>query len=534
MLPLQKQDLNTCLLFSLENILFSVDIAEVESIIEPQAITELPVMPFFVDGGFSFREHAATAINLKKILRLKDSETNTRSALVVTTNTGNALGFKVDRVIDIVDRESFTPRHAMFSVPGIEVQHLEKHGLVIQVSFSTLINQVETFSSEAWQQALGKIGDTTEQQSEDCAIAEGVKTADRNEENQFKDGNFDTLEEMADATPPLEIEESAITSAGDEATGEIEELQNETDNAAAFEEAKAVEEILENEQHLEPPIAEEKVESQVPFTNIVHHHVVADAKRGAEDHNPLSSDADTSPSTDSEIDEVPVFIQAEIPEATEKTAELIDNFEDVDRPRFSVVGIDELETEQAITFKEFRLRRSHRNIFKPRSRIPFLIGGVSLVVVIGALYFYAEKIPALPSLLTKQAQEHSADMVTTTSVQTQAQLSSNKGVVGASEIQRVVEIDTPTISITVDRPASSNAKNTQKPPMKVLLGEKANHAGTNAVSTRHVVKSGDTLWRIAETVLEDPYRYPELARASGINNPDLIFPGDIVTVTVAK
>ncbi|MBD3669505.1 MAG: LysM peptidoglycan-binding domain-containing protein [Gammaproteobacteria bacterium] len=46
----------------------------------------------------------------------------------------------------------------------------------------------------------------------------------------------------------------------------------------------------------------------------------------------------------------------------------------------------------------------------------------------------------------------------------------------------------------------------------------------------HVVVKGDTLWDIAERYVKDPFRYPELARLSGIRNPDLIYPGDIVVI----
>ena len=46
----------------------------------------------------------------------------------------------------------------------------------------------------------------------------------------------------------------------------------------------------------------------------------------------------------------------------------------------------------------------------------------------------------------------------------------------------------------------------------------------------HVVERGDTLWDIAEAYLNDPFRYPELAQLSGIVNPDLIYPGEIVRI----
>ena len=48
----------------------------------------------------------------------------------------------------------------------------------------------------------------------------------------------------------------------------------------------------------------------------------------------------------------------------------------------------------------------------------------------------------------------------------------------------------------------------------------------------HVVRRGDTLWAIAARYLDDPYRYPELARLSDIRNPDLIYPGDEVRILI--
>lgn len=47
---------------------------------------------------------------------------------------------------------------------------------------------------------------------------------------------------------------------------------------------------------------------------------------------------------------------------------------------------------------------------------------------------------------------------------------------------------------------------------------------------RHRVVHGDTLWHIAKHYLGDPFRYPQLARLSRIRNPDLIYPGDLVTI----
>jgi nucleoid-associated protein YgaU len=46
----------------------------------------------------------------------------------------------------------------------------------------------------------------------------------------------------------------------------------------------------------------------------------------------------------------------------------------------------------------------------------------------------------------------------------------------------------------------------------------------------YTVVSGDTLFAIAERFYGDGNRYPEIAAASGIANPDLINVGQVVTI----
>ncbi|MDX6502515.1 MAG: hypothetical protein QOG23_5779 [Blastocatellia bacterium] len=46
----------------------------------------------------------------------------------------------------------------------------------------------------------------------------------------------------------------------------------------------------------------------------------------------------------------------------------------------------------------------------------------------------------------------------------------------------------------------------------------------------HTVESGDTLWAIAERFYGDGNKYQVIADASGIPNPDLIYPGQVLTI----
>ena len=46
----------------------------------------------------------------------------------------------------------------------------------------------------------------------------------------------------------------------------------------------------------------------------------------------------------------------------------------------------------------------------------------------------------------------------------------------------------------------------------------------------YTVVSGDTLWAIAERFYGDGNQYQKIASASGIANPDLIQPGQVLTI----
>jgi len=129
------------------------------------------------------------------------------------------------------------------------------------------------------------------------------------------------------------------------------------------------------------------------------------------------------------------------------------------------------------------------------------------------------------------------------------------------ESKEVLRIETGDFTLTIERPKSKKTEPTQQPEHKPVLEdeksqilktekqpllkteqpqpEKIDGPISKPVAARkmeilHIVVKGDTLWDIAARYLGDPFLYPELAKLSRINDPDLIYPGDIIRIIIKK
>ncbi len=70
---------------------------------------------------------------------------------------------------------------------------------------------------------------------------------------------------------------------------------------------------------------------------------------------------------------------------------------------------------------------------------------------------------------------------------------------------------------------SITEKANQKKPVKTVAKRKV---------IIHKIVKGDTLWAIAKRYVNNPYRYPELAKLSKIKNPNRIYPGNKVKIII--
>jgi LysM repeat protein len=113
---------------------------------------------------------------------------------------------------------------------------------------------------------------------------------------------------------------------------------------------------------------------------------------------------------------------------------------------------------------------------------------------------------------------------------------------GKKNVKLVLQDDRNLVLYAADGPAWSTHTETDNPPPPAaeaaeqtaadepVAEEAASEAAPEPAARTYTVVSGDTLWAIAERFYGDGSKYQVIADASGISNPDLIQPGQELTI----
>jgi nucleoid-associated protein YgaU len=113
---------------------------------------------------------------------------------------------------------------------------------------------------------------------------------------------------------------------------------------------------------------------------------------------------------------------------------------------------------------------------------------------------------------------------------------------GKKNVRLVLQDDRNLVLYAADGPAWSTHTETDAPPPEPAAAEASatgDGQATEAAVAEEVpepaartytVVSGDTLWAIAERFYGDGNKYQMIADASGVSNPDLIYPGQVLTI----
>ena len=488
---------------------------DVEGIIErPRLITKFPVMPEYALGAFLFRDHSATAISLRKKLRVREGEDSAKGPFIAARVRDAIVAFWVDEVKDVIEEKdtAWQPMPEMLAGGLFDRFAIREGELILHTSFAALLEaQVEIQSVARWAAsqidsgvmpvpspeartaAPDKTPQPVETSARDVAVerAAGTGAQDRDEDADIPRDTVEGSAEGATILPPEAGTDSSATSTTTEAKARA--------TAANVPEGSDVHEVGRS-----IPVQEASFQSTA---------VDATGDAGISTARQTTTTPEAHPYSRGAAQAVAVPSGGGVRSSAAVNAALA-----------------EVST---IT---------SRNIFEadrgPRSSMRYWLGGAVLAIAVLAAMLYAFS----PGFLGDARQPAASTPPATSAARDTAQAPVPTGADAARDAatpaaaspkpepatQQIVSIKSEALTLTVERPAGKDARPGAAKPAAAASGTAGRPADPN--TRTHVVVRGDTLWDIAKKHVGDPYRYPELAEFSNIRNPDLIYPGDIVRI----
>ncbi|MFU0783979.1 purine-binding chemotaxis protein CheW [Thermohydrogenium kirishiense] len=117
--------LNQIVIFKLNDEEFCVDIMDVLEIIRMQTITKVPDVPSFVEGIINLRGTVIPIIDLKKRLKLKLTNYDDDTRIIIIKINEKSVGFIVDSVTEVLHVENDSIKEAPDIIAGIGKEYIE-------------------------------------------------------------------------------------------------------------------------------------------------------------------------------------------------------------------------------------------------------------------------------------------------------------------------------------------------------------------------------------------------------------------------
>jgi chemotaxis signal transduction protein len=144
----------TWLVFRLGPCILCASALDVEGIIQPPgAITKFPLAPDYALGAFLFRGHTASAISLRRKLKLRQGEDSMTGPFIVARIRDARVAFWVDEVQDVLEEKEADWRPMPGMLAGALFKRFAIRGpqLILQTSFAALLEAKIDFDSlAAW------------------------------------------------------------------------------------------------------------------------------------------------------------------------------------------------------------------------------------------------------------------------------------------------------------------------------------------------------------------------------------------------
>ena len=229
----QEEFCGLVLTYRVNDTLLCVPVEHVESVIEPPAITEMPLAPDYILGAFMHRGQTALALSLRKLLRLPPAaESNTRKeSLLVIWMGEQPIGYWVDEIKGMTDsgRGHWSAVPALIRDQGI-TRALVCDGQVYFPLDLTQSNHLQEISRALESFEKNKLHSVTEE------VAEEISEASQLESETLERQELDVTEQnpLAEADADLVEAETVAeqTAATDELVSAEEDLLPEPEQPA--------------------------------------------------------------------------------------------------------------------------------------------------------------------------------------------------------------------------------------------------------------------------------------------------------------
>jgi purine-binding chemotaxis protein CheW len=91
---------------------YAISVLEVQEVIKPQLVTKVPSSPIYIQGLINLRGQIVTAISLKSLFGLENSNERSEDYMNIIVRAGESLyALVVDEILDVidVDEKTFEP-----------------------------------------------------------------------------------------------------------------------------------------------------------------------------------------------------------------------------------------------------------------------------------------------------------------------------------------------------------------------------------------------------------------------------------------
>ncbi|MBP2072603.1 MULTISPECIES: chemotaxis protein CheW [Thermoanaerobacterium] len=148
--------LNQIVIFKLNDEEFCVDIMDVLEIIRMQTITKVPDVPSFVEGIINLRGTVIPIIDLKKRLKLKLTNYDDDTRIIIIKINEKSVGFIVDSVTEVLHVENDSIKEAPDIIAGIGKEYIESvvsydDRLIINLDLEKILTESEKKEIEEMQ-----------------------------------------------------------------------------------------------------------------------------------------------------------------------------------------------------------------------------------------------------------------------------------------------------------------------------------------------------------------------------------------------